>query len=78
MKMSSYGPSRSDVGEIEMAWGEKGREMDSASPRYASQSGRTNRNDGMDGFDRWMRIFFLVSIPIVGVVFYFGWKNGWL
>ena len=48
-----------------MAWGEKGREMDSASPRYASQSGRTNRNDGMDGFDRWMRIFFLISIPMM-------------
>jgi hypothetical protein len=76
--MSSFDPSRSDVGEIEMAWGENGREMDSASPRYASQSGRTNRNDGMDGFDRLMKIFFLVSLPILGVVLYFGWENGWL
>ena len=76
--MSSFDLFRSDVGEIEMAWGEKGREMDSASPRYASQSGRTKRNDGMDGFDRLMRIFLFVSIPILGVVIYFGWKNGWL
>ena len=78
MKMSSFDLSRSDVGEIEIAWGEKGKEMHSVSPRYASQSGRTNRDNEIEGFGRLMKIFFIVSLPILGVVLYFEWKNGWL
>ena len=61
-----------------MAWGdEKGRSMDKASPRYASYDGNRYSSDD-SGFDRIMKIFFLLTVPALGLFLYFGWKNGWL
>ena len=63
---------------IHMAQGQRGRSMDKVTPRYASSPGHRSSNDGMEGFDRIARIVFLLSIPVLGVLIYFGWTNGWL
>ena len=52
-----------------MAWGdEKGRSMNKASPRYATYDGDRYSSDD-SGFDRVMKIFFLLAIPAIGLFF---------
>lgn len=52
--------------------------MDSLTPRYAASPSQQYSNDSMEGFDRVAKIAFLIALPLLGLLVYVMWNNGWL
>jgi hypothetical protein len=57
---------------------EKGRTMDSLTPRYSAIPSHHDSNDSMEGFDRVAKIAFLIALPLLGLLVYVMWNNGLL